>query len=310
MAEKEDYLDCEICGVPVKRKNMPSHMENVHDMELTDDALEISEEKIRQRIRTKMKKAGVVGVAAILIIFTVYIGLQGGWQEEGGGNEKETTIITLGEGKNVIKTEDGWSIVGNHRSGNMSRPCVLFLHGMNEDRKAWSGLELEISDKGLATLSVDLRGHGESIYHNGEKKTVSSFSEADFSYMIRDVHGWTDAVKNTGYPGVIIVGASIGANLALVESDSNWFVKALALLSPGKDYHGITTTGPVDNYGNRPILLSAAYGDYAYQPTKNIEDGLSQHQVTSYYFDGDEHGTNLLRYEELSKGIINWVLNV
>ena len=62
-----------------------------------------------------------------------------------------------------------------------------------------------------------------------------------------------------------IVGASIGANLALLVGANNNQVAAVAALSPGDDFQGIRPTGVLSNFGNRPVYLIASQDDpYSY----------------------------------------------
>ena len=59
---------------------------------------------------------------------------------------------------------------------------------------------------------------------------------------------------------VSIIGASIGANIALNYAVSDHSVKSVILLSPGLDYMGVTTLAPITQYKN-PIYIAGAEGD-------------------------------------------------
>ena len=86
-------------------------------------------------------------------------------------------------------------------------------------------------------------------------------SQAEVAGSVGDAAAAISAIERTGYPGVVIVGASIGANIALVSPSGNSFVKGVCLLSPGDNYWGIKTGTAASQYGDRPAMLCAAKGD-------------------------------------------------
>lgn len=67
------------------------------------------------------------------------------------------------ENKVVIESE-GWQLVGNLElpEGKGPFPAVLLLHQFNRTRSVYTGLAKELSQRGIASLRIDLRGHGES----------------------------------------------------------------------------------------------------------------------------------------------------
>ena len=65
-------------------------------------------------------------------------------------------------------------------------------------------------------LSIDLRGHGESISLNGRMISFQSFSLDDFNKMVLDVKAakhFLVTQKHIGPNDIAVVGASIGANV-------------------------------------------------------------------------------------------------
>ena len=55
-----------------------------------------------------------------------------------------------------------------------------------------------------------------------------------------------------------IAGASIGANLAVLDAADDPGVRSIALLSPGLDYRGLRIEAAMKKYGARPALLAGA----------------------------------------------------
>lgn len=80
---------------------------------------------------------------------------------------------------------------------------VLFLHGGGQTRHAWGGAAERIAGAGWKTITLDLRGHGESEWAPG-----GDYSMPAFAGDVRAV------VEQLGKPAVL-VGASLGGISAL-----------------------------------------------------------------------------------------------
>jgi len=74
-------------------------------------------------------------------------------------------------------------------------------------------------------------------------------------------YAWLGAQEGVDGDRLALVGASIGANLALVEAARDETVGSLALLSPGFDYFRVQIRGLIEEYGERPSLLVASEED-------------------------------------------------
>ena len=89
--------------------------------------------------------------------------------------------------------------------GEEGRQSVIFLHGGGQTRHAWGGTAARVAAAGWYSLSVDLRGHGESDW-------TESYSHVEFG---RDV---IEVVRQIGARPVL-VGASLGGISALFAED-------------------------------------------------------------------------------------------
>ncbi|MCB1509701.1 MAG: alpha/beta hydrolase [Hyphomicrobiaceae bacterium] len=94
-------------------------------------------------------------------------------------------------------TADAW--------GDEGQQSVVFLHGGGQTRHAWGGTAARVAAAGWYTVSVDLRGHGESDW-------TDSYSHTEFG---RDV---IEVVRQIGGRPVL-VGASLGGISALFAED-------------------------------------------------------------------------------------------
>ena len=90
-----------------------------------------------------------------------------------------------------FQTPDGFLLFGtlfsspNHPA---PRPAVILLHSLNENHVQWAGFVPElVAQRGYVALAFDLRGHGNSIFRNGQPVTFQDFSINDINQMPLDV---------------------------------------------------------------------------------------------------------------------------
>jgi non-heme chloroperoxidase len=98
-------------------------------------------------------------------------------------------------------------LVADHiRAGNS--PLVIFAHGGGQTRHSWRGAAERIAALGYETLSVDLRGHGESGWSAGDRYRLRDFAD--------DLKAFAAEHRN-GRP-VGLIGASLGGHASLVAA--------------------------------------------------------------------------------------------
>src|SRR5689334_21893874 len=61
-----------------------------------------------------------------------------------------------------LKTSDGTLLKATYFAAAKPGPGVLLLHQINRDRKAWDPLASQLAAAGINTLTLDMRGLGES----------------------------------------------------------------------------------------------------------------------------------------------------
>lgn len=184
---------------------------------------------------------------------------------------------------------------------------MLLIHGLNEDAHSYDAFAESLGQRGFTVAAWDLRGHGQSTVRNGQPYNLRNFTERDVMAMAGDVALELGILEQGAPACAAIVGASIGANLALraIAMDPN--VSAAVLLSPGLDYHGLTTSDLIGQVQDRRILLAAARQDsYAFQSAAQLASGLSH--ASFLQIEGSTHGTNLLREGDLQPRLIAWLL--
>ncbi len=186
----------------------------------------------------------------------------------------------------LIPAAEGLEVAGAFRTGDAAsqRPGVLLLHMVGGRRGDWNPLAEALAEGGYAVLAVDLRGHGDTG------------GGTDWAEAPEDIPLLLDYLVNrpeVDPERIAIVGASIGANLALVTAAGEPTVGAIVLLSPGLDYYGIQTEEAMASYGERPALILAAESDaYAFDSSQKLAETGAGAELQAY--PGPMHGTQLL----------------
>ena len=180
-------------------------------------------------------------------------------------------------------------------------PVIIALHMLNSKRSAYAPIIPDLHDAGYAILNVDLRGHGES---GGSR---------DWDAAIADIADWIDWLDTEGQlneADMAIMGASIGANVAIVSCAEREICRGAIALSPGLDYRGVKPElALVDGLADRSALLVAAQQDRSSATAIRQMFLNAKGAVTAQMSGGRAHGTRLFDsdYNSLSGLISFWL---
>lgn len=196
--------------------------------------------------------------------------------------------------------------------------AVICLHMMPAAKESWIPLAELLSVQGFGVLAIDLRGHGKST---GGPDGYKSFTDAEHGASREDVEAAIAYVKDQGFNEITIVGASIGANLALVALAEHEEIKTAVLLSPGLNYYGIETLSIVErmdleHISNKRILFATSEDDerksgnnaaMTQQLYLTLPDTM-QKKIIVYHVAG--HGTDMFGKEkpDLLQEIVDWIM--
>ncbi len=164
-------------------------------------------------------------------------------------------------------------------------PAVLLLHMYGGSKQDWQGLALRLQASGLACLAIDLRGHGQT---GGQEDWEQAREDVRLAYA------WLVSRQDVGADRSAVVGASIGANLALSLGAQEPGVAAIALLSPGFEYFRVRIEGLIEDYGARPIFLAASEDDtYSADTVRQLAQAATG-PVELALYPSAGHGTDML----------------
>jgi pimeloyl-ACP methyl ester carboxylesterase len=186
------------------------------------------------------------------------------------------------------------------QAGAASAPGVVLLHMLGRSRADWDGLARELQTYGIAAMALDLRGHG------------ASAGPADWTKAPGDVRAAWEALAarpEVDRSATALVGASIGANLALIAGANNPDVTGVIALSPGRDYQGVQPGPALSNFGARPVFFIASQDDaYSFDSVKQMAGQAPQGET--YYFRTAGHGTEMFGDPALRPLLLEWLTKV
>jgi pimeloyl-ACP methyl ester carboxylesterase len=145
-------------------------------------------------------------------------------------------------------------------------PAVLFLHGYGEDRKVWEEFRKLFLARGWAVMTLDLRGHGDSVTRNQrpiQASTAWRNSPREFPLDVTPALDYLKRQPRLNSSKIVIVGYDIGANLALVSSGKFREVRTVVAVNPNPR-ESLEMAGSAQDFRPRSALVvteSAAISD-------------------------------------------------
>src|SRR5947209_5593561 len=127
----------------------------------------------------------------------------------------------------TFRTEDGVTIAGTlYEASTRPAPVVILLHMLTRSREDWQAFADRLADAGITALAIDFRGHGQS-----SRGPAGPDGEPDLARMTLDVQAARAFLAS--HPDLVelshigIAGASIGANIAVLEAANDPAIRSL-----------------------------------------------------------------------------------
>jgi pimeloyl-ACP methyl ester carboxylesterase len=176
-------------------------------------------------------------------------------------------------------------------------PGVLLLSMYGGSHADWDAFARQLQAQGMAALALDYRGSG------------GSPGPADWNKSVDDTRAAWEALlarPEVDPQRAAIIGASIGANLALIVGANNSNVATVVALSPGTDFQGLQPTGLLSNFGQRPVYLIASADDpYSYTSAQQMAPLLPAGEA--FYYQTAGHGTAMFGDPDLATRLLGWL---
>jgi len=236
--------------------------------------------------------------------------------DSGNGENGTESADPTGHGRVEIETSDGITIIGTmiRISGIEPRPACLLVHQLGSDRSAYNEFQKKLMEAGINSLAIDMRGHGEST-QNGELD-FEDFRNEQWAECKNDIKAGLDFLRDAESVNPLsigIVGASIGANLAVVEAADEMIENidntpaCLVLLSPGADYHGIQPLHRAHDLEHIPVYIASAEEDrQSFRGSQSLSQAARGGELFS--IPGSDHGTGLFDANpDFMAELIDWL---
>lgn len=229
-----------------------------------------------------MRKFPILFITALILLVIIMASIQ----------------ISKNKEQTSLATDDGYTL--SYEFHKVSDKGVILVHMMNRDKRDYNELADKLNKAGFSTIAIDLRGHGKS------SGNLKNFKDDDYQNMKYDLKAAKNFLITKKVNKISIVGASIGANLALNYSAGSDITK-IVLLSPGENFHNIEVLDTAKNYKGSILMVAAKDDLYSYETVQKLEKiHKGFHQFISYETGG--HGTFIiLTHPELKENIVKFL---
>ncbi len=193
----------------------------------------------------------------------------------------------------TVSTKDGMIIHGTYFGSNLGKKAipVIMLPGWERSQKDLTGLALAMQKEGLAVLTVDLRGHGNSKSIQGpggqiveidlDRIRASDF-EAFVAQDLEAVKSFLMQENNKGNLNIemlTIVGCDFSATAALNFAAQDWSWPILPAMKQGQDVKGLILVSPPKTFkgfnANRALQVPAVKNELSIMIIAGQQDRTS-----------------------------------
>ena len=162
-------------------------------------------------------------------------------------------------------------------------------------------------------LTLDLRGHGKSIIRDSVTITFDDMDVREYQKIPGDVARVIEHVISQ--PGtaidtarITIVGASIGANAAVMATERLPYVEKVVLLSPGTEYRGMRPGEAFARFTGKTLFVCSRGDTYSFESCQLLAREKNAGWLLKAY-PGKAHGTTLLETDPIARhDVVTWVL--
>ncbi len=162
------------------------------------------------------------------------------------------------------------------------------------------------------TLALDMRGHGKSTaWRRDSSLSFQTMTPEDFAHMPDDVVEMLTAVlKNDRYridtADIAVIGASIGANAAIMATEELPFVSSVVMLSPGHEYRGLRPAKALGEFDGECLIVATTADTYSASSSRKL--AAVNNQCELWLYEGQDHGTNIINNDpEAMQELLGWL---
>jgi len=230
-----------------------------------------------------------------------------------------------------LKTSDGTVLKASYFASATPGPGVLLLHQANRTRESWDDLATQLAAAGINTLSLDMRGYGQSggtphdKLTDAEREKVRTMRPSDidtaFRYLVsqpgvkRDVIGVGGAGSFGVDPSVEVARRHPAEVKSLVLLSGDTFPDGLQFLQRASQLPGLFVMSDDDEYPPTQEAMELLYITSSNPGKKFVHYSEAREAPWIWYetSDGSKvpanggHGTDMFKpHPELPGIIVNW----
>jgi len=223
--------------------------------------------------------------------------------------ESLSAQVDPGSGTNrVVLENESWRLVGDLRlpASRFPVPIVLLLNEAAGDRRSYAGLAEQLASRGVASLRLDLRGHGESTNLGRFEPGASSRDPLiwDAESDVAAAYRYLVTLDMIDPSRIGIVGASYSGEEAAEAGRMIGHAAMYVFLSPGSLSN--TTIAVMEGSGVPWLFVSAQDDPFLRDIVVSVRELAPSTQLLTV--PGAVHGTALLHDEALMERIAAWIM--
>ncbi|MEZ5427832.1 MAG: dienelactone hydrolase family protein [Pyrinomonadaceae bacterium] len=241
------------------------------------------------------------------LVFFLTLIFTAGWQS----SYSQKKSFELKE-KRVVIENDGWKLIGDLQipKSKTKVPAVILLNRAGGNRQAYERLVGQLARRGIATLRLDLRAHGESINKGKfgppfDEKMRAMLVGSDTDVTVAFKYLESDPKMDAARIG--FVGGSYSGEVMVESARKNKYGKAYVALSPGS--FSDESMEAIDGSGI-PWFFVKSVDEIALM--KEVFADLREKSKTAQILEvgGKEHASGILGdHPELNEMIAVWFKN-
>ena len=204
------------------------------------------------------------------------------------GSNRSTVSIRLDDGRTVA------ALV--FEPNQEPAAAVILVPMLGRPKDDWQQLAERLVDASIMAVAIDLPG---------QSLPADAGELAAWHTAITGTVGYLVGRPDVRPYAIGVVGASLGANLAVLAGAADPRIRSLALVSPSLDYRGVRIEAAMKQYGDRPALLMSSLKDpYAARSARELAATGSREMQ---WAETPAHGTALLAREpDLVRSLVEW----
>lgn len=199
--------------------------------------------------------------------------------------------------------------------GQFDYKTVVLLHSIGTNSTWWEDLPNRLLQDGFAVLTIDLRGHGKSVYNPKlNKVSWKSLTNTSFKKYPSDVTSVMNYIDRE-YPKLhffdnwAIVGSDIGGSAGIIAADNyKNNPKTIVLLSPVVQTRGLYIPVHIAQLDNVDFLSVSCETDASAIEAQKYLKKFAQNEFTTYTSKSNGTGMIMLKNDpEIIPFIEEWI---